>query len=63
MLPLSWQAAPEARELIDQDAWPEKWRDNPPASIRIIKYAYDFTRAGSPDAAKVLSLLSLLVQN
>jgi hypothetical protein len=38
---------------MDQDAWPEKWRDKPPTSIRIIKYAYDFTRAGSPEAAKV----------
>ena len=48
------QGGAEARALMNTAVWPAKWQGpgKAPAFVRIIKYSYDFTRAGSVDASK-----------
>jgi hypothetical protein len=48
------QGGAEARGLMNTAVWPAKWQGpgKAPAFVRIIKYSYDFTRAGSVDASK-----------
>ena len=41
----------DARALMAQDEWPERYRSGtPPAMIRIVKFEYDFSRADSKAA-------------